>query len=944
MDSVCNCRPRRLPGLMELPLRSLWSPLLALILVGSSASQGSDEPAWTYELPFTGARSPILADLNGDLRQDVVIAGLDGELIALDVVDRRVIWTQRFQMTPLDFAAAVLSEDDSFDLVIPTVDNTLEWIDGSTGTLLGSHPIPAGAAVAPTIWDLDGDGIDEILLVTQQPPMLEVLESGDEEGVLTTRWAVPLRANVGVAPSIGDVFGDGGFEVVVQNQVGGVAVLSPDGQTLGEWSTHSAFETAVTVGDAISMSPGDEIIFANLRGQLVTLSWVGHEAGDPLESTLSMVAERDTRFDHVALIDVPSPIILISTPRSVRALDGLTKAIAWDQPHTRTPATPLTMVPLEDGGAAVAHVDLDDRLHVTHFDGHSASQVLFVGVGGRSQFAPLAADFDGDRTVEFLLLAGSSDELALQVWETGLDCGEGAALWTTAHGFPFNAGHCTSEQAHHLRGQVTAFNERVTRMAIQAQTALGQDDIEQARLLAQRVLRWDNWHPRAREVYQQIPDPEFRRQVMVYGSVGGLLLLLLAVGTIGYVKRRRTQRGVASAHQEQRWEDLLSLTGPLLKKRPRDEDLLVLRGEAFAALGDHSEEALPALRAHAKRRPTPENKWALAQSLLRQGGDDEEAINLFRELSRSGHDEPELHAALGHALLKSGDASRAIGHLQVVLRQEPDNTGVGMLLCEAQMSTGKLDDLFLEHAMRLTRLGHATPPLARALCQAAVKHGTASSPEAQSASQMVVSEGSDTAWAWICKGLHALEREDWLEVANAAAQIDVEAEVEGFDVPLRALAAIESDGSDAEPLLRQLVSGGHNLTDAATLRIAQRLAQRGRRDEMMRHFGERATLLPSCPLEVLECLAQTLAASGHRDEEVHVLARLAERDPNNAQRWKDHAHLCAELHRTDEQAVASYRRMLADPPEIPEECRTLVFACASADLNDQRVADLSTLR
>ncbi len=185
----------RLPQLdIDDVLEGLSGDPLSSLPVPSSLPPGvTPEPGWPLALPAVPAGSPAHADFDGDGFAEIIVALVDGTVLALD----------------------------------------------TSGNPLPGWPMQLGGAIhhGPRILDIDGDGNLEILVGTD----LGFVHALRIDGVTSPPgWPVCLDARsqveqVWAAPAVADLHSHRGLEIAVVGTQGTLQVFGSDGVTLPGW-------------------------------------------------------------------------------------------------------------------------------------------------------------------------------------------------------------------------------------------------------------------------------------------------------------------------------------------------------------------------------------------------------------------------------------------------------------------------------------------------------------------------------------------------------------------------------------------------------------------------------------------------------------------------------------------------------------------------------------
>lgn len=213
---------------------------------------------WPVALPDVPAGSPALADLDGDGRVEIVIALADGSIFLFDAEGTlRPGWPYRLG-DPIHHGPRVadLDGDGRAEILVATESGFAHALGLDGGRALPGWPLCLDARneeeqvwAAPTIADLHAHPGLEIVLVGTAG----TVQVFGADGVPLPGW--PYRAPVddgGRAPgsyapaSVGDLDGDGEFEITVGWDDGRIAALGSDGRPARGWPR--ALPNAVRAG------------------------------------------------------------------------------------------------------------------------------------------------------------------------------------------------------------------------------------------------------------------------------------------------------------------------------------------------------------------------------------------------------------------------------------------------------------------------------------------------------------------------------------------------------------------------------------------------------------------------------------------------------------------------------------------------------------------------
>ncbi|MGH7731334.1 MAG: C25 family cysteine peptidase [Candidatus Eiseniibacteriota bacterium] len=158
-------------------------PLSIVVPVGDNSiavrlANGSNRPGFPKLVPITASGrspSPALADMNGDGLLDIVIASTNGRVYVYDRNGALLApWTAASRYSSLTSEATMASPvvadidgDGRDDVVVGDETGSLAGLSGATGGMLPGFPIALAAEAwgTPALCDCDADGLSEIVVV-----------------------------------------------------------------------------------------------------------------------------------------------------------------------------------------------------------------------------------------------------------------------------------------------------------------------------------------------------------------------------------------------------------------------------------------------------------------------------------------------------------------------------------------------------------------------------------------------------------------------------------------------------------------------------------------------------------------------------------------------------------------------------------------------------------
>lgn len=182
--------------------------------------------------------SPVLVDLEGDGKDELIAAGMNGAAYRIDADSGAVAWRWRERpywayATP---AAGAFGGDATLDVVVgfnrgkwPRRDaSRVVWLDGATGKVLSEREFVGQdrfTASSPLVLDVNHDGLDETLIVLSNPvpatarrdesSRLLLIDGGAERLIV---FDLELEGYSIATPRLADLDGDGKLDLIHVNQ------------------------------------------------------------------------------------------------------------------------------------------------------------------------------------------------------------------------------------------------------------------------------------------------------------------------------------------------------------------------------------------------------------------------------------------------------------------------------------------------------------------------------------------------------------------------------------------------------------------------------------------------------------------------------------------------------------------------------------------------------
>lgn len=285
--------------------------------IGFHAFRGTDgAPLWSFTTPFDGGEgffaSPAMTDVDGDGALDLLMGSMDHTVYALNGKDGTPIWRS------------------------PRIEHYVR------------HSSPLA--------DLDADGHPEIT-VHSEAGVVHTYDAGTG----AERWSVDLGDIVASTPAVGDLDGDGGFDIVYSLVVeGGVVAVRGDGSLLWRNAAHDFSYRGATLVDVdgdslpdVVEGDSDDPSLTAYRGVDGSILW---DVPIPAAWASGPLVSGDVDGDG-------DPEILVGSDAGLAALDAATGATRWFLPLPSIRGEPLLADVDGDGNAEILVGAGDGRIY-----------------------------------------------------------------------------------------------------------------------------------------------------------------------------------------------------------------------------------------------------------------------------------------------------------------------------------------------------------------------------------------------------------------------------------------------------------------------------------------------------------------------------------------------------------------------------------------------------
>lgn len=238
---------------------------------------------WTLNIGDWGSGAPGTADVDGDGKKEIFVAGETNGFHAYRY-NGDLFWRNEDVLMGYDgdinFAPTIsdVDGDGSIDIIVSDSAGNITLINASTGETIWQTSTGDDFYGSTAVSDLDGDGSLEIITpLSYSGGMVYVLEG--QNGAI--RWTSLLASNYYSSPAVADFDGDGSKEIVVVSEEGHIFALEHDGQIKWEYNAGDGYYeefiyTAPVIGDVDGDQTMEIICVGASTGYLYVLDTQGN--------------------------------------------------------------------------------------------------------------------------------------------------------------------------------------------------------------------------------------------------------------------------------------------------------------------------------------------------------------------------------------------------------------------------------------------------------------------------------------------------------------------------------------------------------------------------------------------------------------------------------------------------------------------------------------------
>jgi outer membrane protein assembly factor BamB len=364
-----------------------------------TGNMDSVELLWSYTTGGIVESSPVIGDIDGDGKLEVVVGAQNGTVYAIDGEGNDSLWASTIGSSIKSSPClGDIDADGTLEVVVGSSDYTVYALNGEDGGVLWSYPTGGIVNASPVLNDIDGDGTLEVVVGSSDHTVYAL--NGEDGGVL---WSYTTGGIVESSPAIGDINGDGKLEVVIGAQNGTVYALAGKyGDSLWTYTTGGEVNSSPCLGDIdadgrleVVVGSSDHTVYA-LNGEDGGVLWSYTTGGGIVSSPALGNIDADEMLE----------VFVGSQNSKVYALDGENGDSLW----TYTTGDEVESSPClgdidADGTLEVVVGSSDHKVYA--LNGEDGGVLWSYTTGGGIVSSPALGDIDGDGDLE--MVVGSND-------------------------------------------------------------------------------------------------------------------------------------------------------------------------------------------------------------------------------------------------------------------------------------------------------------------------------------------------------------------------------------------------------------------------------------------------------------------------------------------------------------------------------------------------------
>jgi outer membrane protein assembly factor BamB len=320
------------------------------------------------------------------------------------------LWSLKMAGQNIDASAAIgdVDRDGHLDIVVGSTIGNVIALDGY-GREIWRVDLKDPISIAPTVADVTGDPGLEVLVLTMSGEIycLDGLTADllwQDHTLGKIKWA-------SMTVIAADINSDGKKEIIAADEEGTLVCLAGDGKKVWQYNEMEGIGSAPAVGD-IDGDGMAEIVIASEESPIICLNHKGEEQWrfKPQGDILSSGRKREVAAPVIWDINKSGKFeIVTGMGYELGAVDSDGKLV-WSFPMKNRIDSAISIADADGNGEVEIYaVDLSGTMVCVKADGKAKWSAK---LGGRARRSPTIADIDGDGTVE-IITAGYSNKMQI---------------------------------------------------------------------------------------------------------------------------------------------------------------------------------------------------------------------------------------------------------------------------------------------------------------------------------------------------------------------------------------------------------------------------------------------------------------------------------------------------------------------------------------------------